>query len=289
MAPVDAPDIAAAELFLATNARVLDPRRYERLFQGGDGTPVRDAVAAYRNADGGFGNALEPDCRAPGSQQLAVAFALRTLDEAGAWDEQLARGACDWLESVAPPEGGARDMEPSIGDWPHPPWLEPQESTSASPICTGLIAGALHARRVEHPWLARADELMWSLIDGLDGGGAYALRAALAFLQHAPDRGRAEAAFERIGPLVLAVAELDPDAHGEIHGPLDFAPLPDSLARRLFDEDTIALHLDHLAAGQREDGGWTFNWLAWLPLAEVDWRGSLTVDALVVLRANGRL
>ena len=37
-----------------------------------------------------------------------------------------------------------------------------------------------------------------------------------------------------------------------------------------------------------EDGGWMFNWLAWSPAAERDWRGFLTVDALRVLRANGR-
>jgi hypothetical protein len=39
----------------------------------------------------------------------------------------------------------------------------------------------------------------------------------------------------------------------------------------------------------RLDGGWTFNWPAWSPPAERDWRGFLTVDALRVLRANGRL
>ncbi len=68
-----------------------------------------------------------------------------------------------------------------------------------------------------------------------------------------------------------------------------FAPEPDSLARRLFDQATIDAHLDALAQGQLDDGGWTFNWLAWSPAAEADWRGSVTVDALRVLRANDRL
>jgi hypothetical protein len=283
------PDIQAAAQFLVTHARVLDRRRYQRLFEDGDAPPVRDAVAAYRNADGGFGNALEPDCRAPGSQPLAVAFALGTLDGADAWDDELAQGACDWLESVAPPEGGARAVEPSIAAAPHAPWLAPQESAPASPICTGLIAATLYARGIEHPWLTSAGELMWTLIDDLADPGAYDLRAVLAFLQHAPDRDRAESAFERVGPRVLARVELDPEAPGETHGPLDFAPLPDSLGRRLFDDETIELHLEHLAGAQREDGGWSFNWLAWLPLAELEWRGSLTVDALAQLRANGRL
>jgi hypothetical protein len=289
MAAMAKPDIPAAEQFLVTHARVLDRRRYQRLFEGGDPAAVRDAVAAYRNEDGGFGNALEPDSRAPGSQPLAVAFALSTLDGADAWDEDLAGGACDWLQSVAPAGGGARMIEPSIEAAPHAPWLAPRELEQASPICTGLIAATLHARGVEHPWLKVADELMWTLIDDLGDPGAYDLRAVLAFLQHAPDRDRAEAAFERVGPRVLAVVELDPEAAGEIHGPLDFAPLPHSLGRRLFDDETIGAHLDHLAGDQRADGGWSFNWLAWLPLAELEWRGSLTVDALVQLRAHGRL
>jgi len=50
----------------------------------------------------------------------------------------------------------------------------------------------------------------------------------------------------------------------------------------------IEAHLDHLAAAQRDDGGWMFNWPSWSPAAEADWRGFITVDALRVLRANGR-
>jgi hypothetical protein len=75
---------------------------------------------------------------------------------------------------------------------------------------------------------------------------------------------------------------------GEIFGPLDFAPLTGSIARRLFDAPTIEAHLDHLAAAQRDDGGWMFNWPSWSPAAEADWRGFLRVDALRILRANGR-
>ncbi|MEA2310699.1 MAG: hypothetical protein QOE28_667, partial [Solirubrobacteraceae bacterium] len=31
-----------------------------------------------------------------------------------------------------------------------------------------------------------------------------------------------------------------------------------------------------------------FDWPAWSPVAEAEWRGSVTVDALALLRANGR-
>ena len=100
---MNTPDFNAAVAFIAANARVLDRRRFQRLFEDGPVAPVRDAVAAYRNDDGGFGHALEPDCRAPGSQPAAAEMALRILDETDAWDEDLVRGACDWLTAVAPP------------------------------------------------------------------------------------------------------------------------------------------------------------------------------------------
>src|ERR1700730_17230051 len=101
------PDFDAAADFLA-GARVLDRRGFERLFSGGQAKPVRDAVAAYRNADGGFGHALEPDLRTAASQPAAVEMALRIMDLAGAWDERLVRDAIDWLATLAPAEGGAR-------------------------------------------------------------------------------------------------------------------------------------------------------------------------------------
>src|ERR1700722_19109470 len=110
---MNAPDFDAAAAFIAANARVIDRRRFGRLFGDDDARPIRDAVAAYRNEDGGFGHALEPDCRAPGSQPLAVEMALRIMDETGAWDEALVRGACDWLTAVAPAEGGGGGGAPT--------------------------------------------------------------------------------------------------------------------------------------------------------------------------------
>ncbi|MGO9190128.1 MAG: hypothetical protein ACLP8X_16910, partial [Streptosporangiaceae bacterium] len=305
---MNAPDFNAAAAFVAANARVLDRRRFQRLFEDGPvlgSAPVRDAVAAYRNNDGGFGHALEPDCRAPGSQPAATEMALRVMDEADAWDEDLVRGACDWLMAVAPAEGGAAFVEAnprSLADWPHAPWWVPEEGHPASLIATGMIAGTLHARGVSHLWLDGATEVMWNRIGALcwPGGtnppgpplaepSGYEMFGVLRFLQHVPDRDRALEAFGRVGPLIIErnLVALDPEAPGEVHGVLDFAPEPDSLARSLFDDVTVKAHLDHLAHAQRDDGGWTFNWLAWSPAAELDWRGFLTVDALRVLRANG--
>ena len=282
------PDFDAAAGFLAGHARVLDRRVFERLFAGGTAEPVRDAVAAYRNADGGFGHALEPDLRTPASQPAAVEMALRTMDLADAWDERLVRDAVDWLVTIAPPEGGAAFVQPSVSEGPHAPWWVPAEG--ASLIQTGEVAALLYARGMAHPWLDGATRVMWAGIEKLAEPNGYEMFGVLAFLEHVPDRKRAEAAFEKVGPLLLSsgIVALDPGAAGETFGPLDFAPLPGSIARRLFDGATIDAHLDHLAGAQKDDGGWMFNWPAWSPAAEADWRGFLTVDALRVLRANGR-
>jgi hypothetical protein len=283
------PDFDAAAQFIAGHARVLDRRLFERLFAGGPAGPVRDAVAAYRNTDGGFGHALEPDLRTAASQPAAVEMALRIMDAADAWDEDLVGDAVDWLVSVAPAEGGAGFVRPTVSEGPHAPWWVPAEGPSL--IQTGQIAGLLYARGFAHSWLDGATTVMWDRIDRLTEPDPYEMFGVLAFLEHVPDRARAEAAFARTGPLLLerGLVALDPEAPGETHSPLDFAPLPDSIARGLFDAATIGAHLDHLAAAQRDDGGWMFNWPAWSTAAEADWRGFLTVDALRVLRANGRL
>jgi hypothetical protein len=284
------PDFAAAEQFLAATGRVLDRRRFARLF-GPDGPePVRDAVAAYRNPDGGFGHALEPDGRCPGSQPLAIALALATLDETDAWDDELVQGACGWLTVHAPAAGGAVEADPSIDGWPHAQWWAEMDRRRPSIITTGLIAGTLHARRVRHPWLDRATELEWTMIGELTTASPYVMRGVMHFLDRVPDRDRAVKAFGQCGPLILGqgLVTLDPGAPGEIHTPLDFAPRPGSLARSLFRPEVIGAHLDHLAAAQQADGGWMFNWPAWSPAATADWRGSITVDALRLLRGNGR-
>ena len=284
------PDFDAAADFLAAHARVLDRRVFQRLFSGGAAEPVRDAVAAYRNADGGFGHALEPDCRAAASQPAAVEMAMRIMDLADAWDERLVRDAIDWLATIAPAEGGAAFIQPSVSEGPHAPWWVPAEGHPASLIQTGQIAAMLYAREFAHPWLDGAARVMWSGIETLTSPNGYEMFGVLAFLEHVPDRKRAQDAFDRVGPLLLSsgLVALDPAAEGETFGPLDFAPLPGSIARRLFDAPTMDAHLDHLAGAQRDDGGWMFNWPSWSPAAEADWRGFITVDALRVLRANGR-
>jgi hypothetical protein len=285
-------DLHAAHQFIAENARVLERRCFDVLFGDGPTQPVRDAVAAYRNPDGGFAHGIEPDARTPHSQPLGAEMALRVLHQTGAWDAELAAAAIAWLAEHEADPAGVTFVLPTVDGWPHGPWWVPDEGLPPSLITTGLLAATLHARDVEHPWLDRATTWLYDRGERFEGGHPYEVRGLLTFLQEAPDRGRARRIVdERLAPLLAReeYVALDPEAPGEVHGPLEYAPHPDSLARPLFDPATIDAHLDHLEAQQREDGSWTFNWLRWSPAVGGEWDGIMTVERLRTLRANGRL
>ena len=56
-----------------------------------------------------------------------------------------------------------------------------------------------------------------------------------------------------------------------------------------FTDAEIDASLDHLAAQQREDGGWPVTWAIWTPAIEIEWSGLVTISALKILRAYGRV
>jgi hypothetical protein len=59
--------------------------------------------------------------------------------------------------------------------------------------------------------------------------------------------------------------------------------------RHLFSPEQIAACLDVRIARQQADGGWPISWPPPSPAAESEWRGWVTVQMLMTLRANGRL
>jgi hypothetical protein len=282
-------DFAASGEFVLREARLLDRARFA--FRFGDGRPsaVVVALAPYQNEDGGFGNALEPDIRGPSSQTVPVEHALRILDELGQFDERIVGAACDWLASVSAEGGGVPFVLRTVDDGPHAPWWEPTGRASVNP--TAGIAGLLHKRGFEHPWLRAATAYCWEALPGAVAElGQDDTISVLVFLEHVPGRDRAEELFAAVGERILKeLVALDPHAPGYVKSPLDFAPRPDSLARRLFDEATIERHLDALAARQQDDGGWPITWEPPSKAAVSEWRGYHTVRALQVLDDYGRL
>lgn len=284
------PDLSKATDFIWRTARLLERRRFAYLFLDGERQAVLEALRPYQNPDGGFGNALEPDVRAPVSQPIPTWTALCILDEVAAFDNSMVTRTCDYLQSITSEEGGVPFVLLSVRNYPRAPWWESGDSPTASLNPTAAIAALLHKHHIEHPWLAAATDYCWRQLDSMEQTNPYEMRAVLPFLDFVPDRQRAEEVFTRVGAKILEqkLVALTPTTEEETHTPLNFAPNPQSLARRLFADDVIEAHLDALATAQQEDGGWQFNWLAWNPAAALEWRGIVTIEALVTLRAYGR-
>jgi hypothetical protein len=278
-----------AEAFLWVNARLLDRRRFAFHFRSsaGDRERVLDALRPYQNADGGFGHALEPDLRGPESQPVATEVALVVLDEVGAVGGDLLDGTLRYLESITRPDGGVPWVLPTSS--PRAPWWNPVEGLPGAVNPTASIAGLLLKNDVRHPWLDRAVDFCWTALESSAGVDAYDALCILRFLEFAPDRPRAESAWQSLSRSVVDRVDLDPAAEGDVHGPLEFAPRPESLARSLFSVELFERHLDLLEAEQKEDGGWDFTFPSWTPITRPDWRGWATVESLKTLRVNGRL
>src|SRR5204863_2708679 len=110
--------LAAARGFLDREGRLVERRLATVLFDGADPGGVVDAVRAYRNADGGFGHGLEPDKRCPASLPIDMEIALDVIDAAGIDDASVVGSACDYLASVAAPDGAVPLAFPVIEGWP---------------------------------------------------------------------------------------------------------------------------------------------------------------------------
>ena len=285
-------DLDAAAAFLNSTARVLERRRFAHLFEGASTEPVLHALRAYRNDDGGFGHAIEPDMRAPTSQPVGVHTVLEIMHEAGVRDDAMIQAAGDFLVTITRDDGGIPFVLEDAMAYPHAPWWRYANESSA--IQTPINAAAFHRLGAHHPWLDGADEFCFRQIAELDLGGlttepGYALQFGVAFLNEVPDAARADQALDALAPALAPLAVAEPDPSAEVTSPLDLAPHPDARSRRLFGDATIGRHLDALEAAQQDDGGWNVSWPDWNATAALEWRGVATLHALRLLRANGRV
>jgi hypothetical protein len=280
-------DIEAAERFVFADARLLDRHRLAVLLRGAPIAPVVQALRAYRNVDGGFGHALEPDVRAPESEPASTLHALEVLGEIDRLDDPMVADAAAWIGTIANADGGLPFVLPTAAAHPHAPWMEPSADGSH---LTFAIAARLTEARSTDSWLPRATEWCWNKLGNVDELGGYWIKFALEFLDAVLDVERARGAIETLR------SRLSPDGSLPVEGgtaderltPLDLSPRPGLRSRTLFTTDQIDADLDALARGQQDDGGWTFDWLAWSPGQTVEWRGAMTLRALATLRAHQR-
>lgn len=280
-------DTEAAAQFIETNARVLERHRAALLLEDAPVAPVLTALRAYQNTDGGFGHALEPDVRCPGSQTAATADALEILAEAGASNDPMVAQAADWVAGIANADGGLPTVLPSADGHPRAPWMVPDADSG---FLTYAVAARLWHLGAKHPWLEAATDWCWRHIEAPEQPGGYTVKFALEFLDAVPDPARAAQAVERFR------GSIRPDGTIPVEGgvedekltPLALSRRPGAPSRALFTDAQIDQDLDRLERGQLEDGGWEFDYLHWSPGQVVEWRGRVTLAALATLIEHGR-
>jgi hypothetical protein len=283
--------------FIRAQARPLERALLAHEFEGAPARSVLEALAAYRNADGGFGGALEPDLRMAASSVLATATALYVLRELGADDsEPLLRAALAWIvERFDPEVPGWRYVPSDVDAFPHAPWWSwelhrPGGSWDLLVNPGGrLLSHLSHWHRlVPRPLvesLASAFERHVTALTGEVGGDSL----------HYAAQVESELTRANLRELAVATVIRDPAAWTSYCAkPLKLAPLPDSpLAECLASE--IALNLDWEIGQQQPDGSWLPNW-DWQghypdhwELARREWQGEVTLRTLRSLRAYGRI
>ncbi|SBW27061.1 hypothetical protein FDG2_5140 [Candidatus Protofrankia californiensis] len=279
--------VHSAIQFVYANARLLDRRRLEYLMGTTTAEQVIEALRAYQNADGGFGHALEPDMRAPGSEPAATLLALETLVEIGVTQHPMIDAAAHWVASAASPDGTLPQMSATGAGYPHAPFINPGGPT----FLTFALAGVLWRTEMRSAWLDLATEWCWRELQAAERPHTYTVVFALRFLDAVPDADRACGVIDRLRSLPdeMGCIPVPGGLDDERVTPLDLSPQPGARSRRLFTSVQIAADLDRVERTQLDDGGWDFDFLHWSAGQALDWRGSATVSNLQRLLRHDRI
>ncbi|HEY9076231.1 MAG TPA: hypothetical protein VIO61_06790 [Anaerolineaceae bacterium] len=273
--------------FIWASARLLEQKVFAYHFCGAAGDEVIAALAAYQNADGGLGHALEADVRAPASQPLFAEFGLKLLYDHRLRAPALTARVCDFLATISDLQRGLPALLPSAFGYPlagH--WKQPgADAFSMSRLAA--VVGPACWQGIEHPWLEQAARVCADFLRNQPLRDAHLIQNAFCLAESRPEPGLFEKLADDLSRADFFIHSLPITGYGL--NPLHFAPAPQSYCRRLFSQEQVDGFLDDLISRQAPDGGWGISWEPPDGAALLEWRGYTTVNALVTLRAYSRI
>ena len=232
----------------------------------GDPAPVLAALDGYRNPDGGYSWGLEPDLRAGESQPGGAYHAFEVFAEIGPGTTPRAVELCDWLASVALPDGGLPFALPVSDPAGCAPFWAQADPTVSSLQISAFVTGtaqrvAAHDPAVAaHPWLAGRPTTAWppstrSTTRRSQSSWPPPSSSSTPCTASAPKPPRCSSAWAGTSrPTGRSASRAERE--DEMMRALDFAPAPDRPVRELFSQEVVAAELQRLADEQQDDGGW---------------------------------
>ncbi len=293
-----------AVAFIAIEARPLERARYAYLFEKASAEHVLAELQSYQNADGGFGHGLESDFRLQESSAICSSIALQYLREVKApVDHPLVVNAVRYLLATYDDTLRAWPIIPANDNSaPHAPWwnysaniAESWNHYQANPRAEIVAHLYAYTQLLPAGWL---DSLGESLLSWLADRETLEMHDLLCFLRLLESEEIPQAIRQQLlthlTPCVESAVVLDPAQWaGYCLQPLQVVSSPESAFFEMF-ADAVSSNLDYLIARQTPDGCWPTSW-GWgtfpeiWPLAEREWQGALTLDALRTLKAFGRI
>ena len=313
-----------AAQFLQTSARALEQALFRFQFDGGTALDVARELAAFQNPDGGFGRALEMDLRTPDSSAIATTHALQIArdlfccshaaqsactgnasspgqrgDRAPRLQQMLSSAldylgaTCDRQNHVWPIIPPTADNAPHAGWWTTKNLAESWNHFRANPTAEMVGYLFLFGTTADNAW---RQQVLRGVLDFLAAQpDKMNMHELLCFVRLAEMVELPEASRQKLARAVTATVECDP-ARWPKYGlrPLSVVKSPQSPYYATL-RDAVAVNLDYLISEQTADGSWVPTW-SWAdeypdvwPVARREWQGVLTLDALRILKAFGRL
>ena len=293
-----------AKSFIKNHGRELDKRRFEYHFENGSADSVLEVLATYHNADGGFGNSLEPDLRTTASSAIATTGALQICKEIEVNpDHTLVRSTIQYLLNTYDKEERVWDIiPPEVEDAPHAPWW----TYDGNRECFGKylinprveIVGYLHdfgGDLVSKNWLqSLTSEIMEHLFSHSDDLEMHDLLCCTR-LAVTDNLAEADKLWKKIELSAVKIVAKSPDALNDyVLKPIWLVPTPSSPLKDILNQE-IDMNLDFEIEQQGEDGSWSpnFSWGDLHPevweIAKKEWQSKFTIDTLKTLEEFGRI
>ena len=263
-------EIEKAYEAITKDCRPLEAARFAFLFLGDSAKAVVRELEGFQNPDGGFGKALEPDFRYPGSSAIATSFAIGVMVETGLdRKHRLVRDATRYLLDsfdnsqrtwyIVPPE---IDAYPRAIWWDYSGWVK-EDSDIIYPGNPGAeIVGYLWHFDI-HPGNFDLEEITQEMMNRLvrhEGKmEVHELYCYIRMYEFVPEKFRNMMKEPLTKHTIELVSKEPAQWNTYVPKPLDFVANKSSFLYPLL-ADVIEMNLDYLVDNMSSNGTWDSTW-----------------------------